>query len=327
MKKLLFVIGVIGFLTIPLLTDENAVIEKAAEFFRADEFAKALEVVEEGIKTDGATNNLMRVKYLILVRMEKLDEALSFLDKWIKSSGETPQLLMQKLFLQKKQGKYKEALQTALRKEEIVKKKNPYDCMDVVEIYTRLNNLDKAFEWLDKAVDRGFNSITALQTASLKPLTEDPRFEKIRVKIKDKLGLEKPAKDFTVKLYDGGDFQLSKQKGKVILIDFWATWCGPCIREIPNLKQYYRAYKDKGFEIIGISLDKPGDTLKQYMEKEKLPWKIAYSGKFWNDETARQYGINAIPSYWLVDKKGILRYHNLRGEQLKKAIEELTAEK
>jgi thiol-disulfide isomerase/thioredoxin len=226
-----------------------------------------------------------------------------------------------------KQEKYKEALKTALRKDEIIKEKSPFDCMDVVEIYIKLNNKDKALEWLDKAIDRGFNTLRSLDSPTLDSLRSDPRFEKIRQKMKNIIGLEKTAKDFTVKLYQGKDFQLSKQKGKVVLIDFWATWCGPCRKEIPNLKQYYQAFKGKGFEIIGISLDKQEKQLKEYLETEKLPWKISYSGKFWNDDTARLYNVHSIPSYWLIDKKGILRYFGLRGEQLKKAVEELLAEK
>jgi len=263
----------------------------------------------------------------MLVRLEKLAEATEVINKAIQTFGEHPELLMQKLFLQMKQEKYKEALTTALRKDELVKDKSPFDCMDIVEVYIKLNNKDQALEWLEKAIDRGFTTLRSLDSPTLNLLKSDPRFEKIRKKMKDNIGFGKMAKDFTVKLNTGGDFQLSKQKGKVVLIDFWATWCGPCRKEIPNLKQYYQAFKGKGFEIIGISLDKQEAQLKEYLEKEKLPWKISFSGKFWNDETARLYKVHAIPSYWLVDKKGVLRHFGLRGEQLKKAVEELLAEK
>jgi peroxiredoxin len=326
MKKFFVILLVIAFLTIPLLSDENEVIEKASQYFRAKEFDKALQVIDDALKVEGASENLKRLKLVLLIRMEKFDEGLSYINKWIQTAGESPEFLMQKLYLQIRIGKFNDALKTALRKEEIVKEKNPFDCMDIVECYSRLKNYDKAFEWLNKAIDRGFTSLKALETSTLKPLTEDPRFAKIQVRVKNKIGLGKKAKDFTLKLYPIGDFQLSKQEGKVILVDFWATWCGPCIREIPNLKKYYQDFKNKGFEIIGISLDRDPAKFKEYIAKEKLPWKIAFSGKFWDDPTARQYGIRAIPSYWLIDKKGVLRHFNLRGGQLKKAIEELLAE-
>lgn len=326
MRRFTAFIIIIVFFIIPLVADEKEIVERASQHVENKDYAKALQVLDEGIKELGLTKNLLRLKYILLVRMGKLDDALAILDKGLKTIGESPDLLMQKLFLLMKQGKYREALKTALRKEEIIKQKNPYDCMDIVEVYVRLNNIDKAFEWLDKAVDRGFTMIKSLEKDLFKPLTRDARFEKIRAKIKDNLGLDKTARDFIVKLYPEGTFQLSKQVGKVVLIDFWATWCGPCRKEMPNLKQYYKDFKARGFEIIGISLDRQEESLKKYLETEKLPWKISYSGLFWDDKTAKLYGINAIPSYWIVDRKGILRYSGLRGPELKKAIAELIAE-
>ena len=133
-------------------------------------------------------------------------------------------------------------------------------------------------------------------------------------------GIGKPAKDFTVKMLSGDSFTLSSQKGRVVLIDFWATWCGPCIKETPRKKKIYDAYRDKGFEIIGVSLDRRKRDVVKYIQDKELGWKVSYSGAFWSDPTARLYGVNKIPSTWLVDKEGILREIDLSGEALEKAI-------
>ncbi|MCK4764360.1 MAG: redoxin domain-containing protein [Candidatus Aminicenantes bacterium] len=327
MKRILVALLVLGLFFFTLCADEKEVIENATRLLEQKDSAKALQVIEEGIKTNGFTRNLMRFKFIALFRLAKYDEAIAVLDEGIKKLGENQQLLMQKIYILMRQEKFAEALKIALRKDEISKKKSPWDSMDLVELYLKLKDKEKAFEWLQKAVDRGFNSLRALESDSLKLLAGDPRLKKIVAKIKDNIGLEKTAKDFTVKLLSGETFQLSKQKGKVMLIDFWAVWCGPCKAEIPNLKKYYAELKDKGFEIIGISLDRDEKTLKDYLKQQALPWKISYSGAFWNDKTAALYGVKSIPSYWLVDKKGILRYVGLRGEALKKAVEELLAEK
>jgi thiol-disulfide isomerase/thioredoxin len=122
---------------------------------------------------------------------------------------------------------------------------------------------------------------------------------------------------------------LSGQKGKVVLIDFWATWCKPCVEGIPHLKEFYKAFRGKGFEIIGISLDSKKEDVDNYLSKEKLEWKLAYSGKGWFDDTARYYNVNLIPSYWLIDRQGVLRNFGIPlrdKETLKKAIAKLLSE-
>jgi thiol-disulfide isomerase/thioredoxin len=112
----------------------------------------------------------------------------------------------------------------------------------------------------------------------------------------------------------------------VVLVDFWATWCKSCREEMPLLKDYYKEFKAKGFEMIGISLDSSEEKLKEYIKQNNLEWRFSYSGKGWKDETVMRYGVNSIPSHWLIDKKGILRSFGLKGEKLRKAIALLLAE-
>ena len=128
--------------------------------------------------------------------------------------------------------------------------------------------------------------------------------------------------DMKFTAFDGSDVDLAKMKGKVILIDFWATWCGPCVAELPNVKAAYDKYHDQGFEIIGISLDEDKDALTKFLKKEKTPWPEYFDGLQWKNKYALEYGINSIPAMWLIDKKGLLNSMNVRG-RLDQVIPEL----
>jgi len=124
---------------------------------------------------------------------------------------------------------------------------------------------------------------------------------------------------------DGREVDLAKLRGKVVLIDFWATWCGPCVAEIPNVKATYEKLHKKGFEIIGISFDSDEAKLVEFVKKKELPWPQYFDGKGWQNQFGQEYAINGIPTMWLVDKKGVLRDPNARGD-LESKVEKLLAE-
>jgi peroxiredoxin len=265
-----------------------------------------------------------------LSQQKKYTNALVLLDNGLQELGETESLLAAKFQVLLDLGRAKEALPIAIRRVEKAKRKSPWHCIAIVSICLKLDDLKGAFAWLNLAVERGFLDYSELDTEEFAALKKDPRFGPVVKTIKDKIGIGRPAKDFSIELLSGEKFILARQKGKVVLIDFWATWCPPCREGIMHLKEYYDMFKSKGFEIIGISLDSDRRKVDEYLAKEKLKWKIAFSGKAWNDDIAKLYSVNLIPAYWLVDRRGILRdfgTHLRNKENMRRAIASLLVEK
>lgn len=191
-------------------------------------------------------------------------------------------------------------------------------------------SLVDVMESVDAATGEGGDPAAWVAKAEkhLKTYPEEKRNGMVEGKIKSiKAMAEIKTKPLEMKFtaVDGREVDISKLQGKVVLIDFWATWCGPCVAELPNVLKAYKELHPKGFEIVGISLDSDKAELQAFVKEKGMEWPQFFDGKGWQNEISTRYGINSIPAMWLVNKKGMVVSMNAR-DGLEKAVEKLLAE-
>ncbi len=137
------------------------------------------------------------------------------------------------------------------------------------------------------------------------------------------------APDFSLKSFDGRDITLSQLKGKVVLLDFWATWCGPCKESIPHLIQLYKDYRESGFELVGMNIDKgDGETVRRFVASMDIPYPIVIAP----EDVVRNYRVTGIPATFLIDKEGKIRervvgFSGAIAQRLDTRVKDLTSEK
>jgi len=138
----------------------------------------------------------------------------------------------------------------------------------------------------------------------------------------DKPGIGDPV-DIQFEAIDGRKVDVADMKGKVVLLDFWATWCAPCIRAMPEVIALYDEFHEKGFDVIGISLDSEKKRLEDYIKREKIAWPQYFDGKGWENDIAAKFGVEAIPATHLIGPDGLIAAVDASGDELREKIAEL----
>lgn len=162
------------------------------------------------------------------------------------------------------------------------------------------------------------------ESPSVQNIKKQYDFEKKKNEAALTTGIGKPAPDIDMPDENGKNIKLSSLKGNVVLIDFWASWCGPCRRENPNVVKLYEKYKDHGFTVYSVSMDKDKAKWLAAIEADQLTWPNHVSElKGWNASGGRTYGVSSIPTTYLVGKDGKIVNKNLRGPNLETALKEL----
>ena len=257
---------------------------------------------------------------------ENLEDAFHLVEHSIEISGNRPELVEFKCDLLFKLRRAEELLEATMLLEDISEEKTPWNYLKIADAHIFLGNKEEALRWVEKAVhERGFRKYKAFERDYYDLIREDSRFVRLLDEILEDRGIGRPAEDFTATLIDGGELTLSSLKGQVTLIDFWATWCAPCLKELPNLRELYAEFHPRGLEIVSIGLDeKEGlDKARVFIRETDLPWKVSLSGLGYGDHVASMYGVNGLPSTWLIDRDGVLQHQDLHGEELRAAVEQI----
>lgn len=197
------------------------------------------------------------------------------------------------------------------------------DCRLLIKEFPK--RAEPYFMLLSTAQDAGDTQLRAM-VDEVRHSADAPQQVKERVQaLLNRANLTGHPPDIQFTAVDGREVDMAKLKGKVVLVDFWATWCGPCVGEVPHVKAAYDKFHSKGFEIVGISFDSDKAALEKFVKTKDLPWPQYFDGKAWKNKFGERYGIEGIPTMWLVDRKGNVVDTNARADLASK-VDHLLAE-
>jgi len=309
---------------------DTATVENGeVEFYGILDYPQQLYIVEEGqqrpvmmffgensdMSFEGSVDSLAVVE----VEGSEANNVFNEYNKSMKKYDEQNKKLMQK-YQQAQMTKDQKAIEEVYAEYDDMMAKQKKDAMDIISANPAspvslflvqslfmtgdFNDLNDAFSKLDTtlAAVPGYNEIK----------------DYIDIMAKTQEGKEAP--DFTVPTIDGKEITLSSLRGKYVLLDFWASWCKPCIGEIPFMQKAYKNYKSKGFEILSVSVDRDAAAWKKAVEDHGMTW---LQGHDTQDISHSLYGVMSIPTTLLLDKNGVIIAKNLRGEALEAKLKEL----
>ncbi|MFD1003620.1 redoxin domain-containing protein [Ohtaekwangia kribbensis] len=258
----------------------------------------------------------------IVITGSPVQDEYSVLEKRIAEHRSKAMAIYERAEAVRKDGKTEEANQLMAEFDKLYRGEGAIRKQFIIDFPKSYAALGELLYW---TTESNYKEAAELYAAIATELKTTDKAKEIEAHIKnlDVTQVGKPFVDFTMNDAQGKAVQLSSYKGKYVLLEFWASWCGPCRAENPNLREQYAKFKDKGFNILGVSLDDKEDRWKKALEKDNLPWTQVSDLKGWHNAAAIQYGVRAIPANFLISPEGKIIARDLRGEALNAKLSEI----